>query len=458
MAKGGLLHRLSHLVSNRLSRQLAAAAANLAFEIKGFSLGPVYVGGLSLLSVQIAGKNRLDLKLGLHNVAIGLKTPEVSPKVPTLLQGVLGLLAGSRSISLGRTFAVTVQITWPPGGKPRLTLGPLSTDQLRKALKFKYFADAATSLLAPLSKRLHQELTRALTNSKALVTQLDTVYAEIQSRLARMSGLIPTLPPTVNPKQVAACLALSLSHLSTSEKDRTVRVHLSATIRGYTDEGRPCGAAKDLRQIAHGRRTSFRRLSLGAPDLPTSPKGPTLVISHDLINAYLATVWASGGLETVPISLPEVKENGFDIHSLSYKLPPVVTTDRRGRVRLELPELGVNLRTVGEPQRLFAAHLRLGLDIDTRRAGRLRFTVPLGAPPKIFVRCEREAGGPCAAQSRRFQQIADIGTELAFSAELAQPELALEAALPSLSLVGLHIEVTAVQPLPRGVQVTLRVR
>jgi hypothetical protein len=47
--------------------------------------------------------------------------------------------------------------------------------------------------------------------------------------------------------------------------------------------------------------------------------------------------------------------------------------------------------------------------------------------------------------------------ELAFSPDLAGPELALEAALPPLGGPGLDIHLGQVRPIPRGVMVHLKI-
>jgi hypothetical protein len=201
---------------------------------------------------------------------------------------------------------------------------------------------------------------------------------------------------------------------------------------------------------------AVRRIVLGSPLPPTPTQGAALVISHDLINAYLTTVWASGSLALVPVSLPEAREHGFDLRHLAYRLPPVVTTAPGGRLRLEVPEVGVDLRTLGEPMRLFAAHLRLPLSVAMQGKEKLRFRVEKKAPPRVAIRCTSEgAGHLCPAQSRRFQQLVNIATELAFRPELAGPELAFEAALPAFQAPGVKIGVRSVEAIPRGIRVRL---
>jgi len=455
-AQGGLLHGLSRLVTTRFATHVMAAAKALTFQWGGLRLGPIYIGGLTLLGIEAAGNNRLALRLGLQDLTIGMRIPDdwVPDRTPAALRPFLTLLAGRRALSLKGTLPLTVKLHWPPGGRPTLSLGRLSTRQLRKVLPFKFLADTATAFAALLSARLHTQLTKALSRAGGLIQQLDRLFGDVQRRLARLSGLIPPLPKTISPKRVAACLSLRLTHLTTSPKTKVVRFHLSATVRGYA-EGRRCTEPGGVRQVPV-RGAIPRRLSLGPPALVDEQSGPSLVIAHDLINAYLATVWASGGLDRVPIRLPATQEAGFDIRSLHYRLPPVVTS-AGGRLRLEVGELGVNLDTVGEPRRLFSAHLRATVKVTVLGRGRLRFGVTRSAPPELFVRCDQEAGGACAAQSRRFQNLVNIGTELAFRPELAGPALALEAALPTLKGPGIKIDVRGVRVVPRGVVVQLRV-
>ena len=57
-----------------------------------------------------------------------------------------------------------------------------------------------------------------------------------------------------------------------------------------------------------------------------------------------------------------------------------------------------------------------------------------------------------------FQSLVDVGMELAFSPELAGPELALEAALPTLHGPGVDIRVGQVRPIPCGVMVHLKIK
>jgi hypothetical protein len=160
----------------------------------------------------------------------------------------------------------------------------------------------------------------------------------------------------------------------------------------------------------------------------------------------------------VPVDLPRLSAQGFDIRSLRYGLPPMVTTTADGDLRLEVPELGVDLGTTGEPRRLLAVHLRLPLHLQTQGPGRVRLAVRRRSPPRIWVRCEQESGRACSAQSRRLQDLVDLATELAFRPELAIPELALTAALPVLRAAGVTVEVTAVRAVPRGLHVRLSLR
>jgi hypothetical protein len=336
-------------------------------------------------------------------------------------------------------------------------LGPLSTGLLKKALGLAFLADTANTLLGLLSGKLHLELNRALRGARRLARHIDRIHREIQARLGRMAALLPPLPAELSPERVAACLSLRLSHLTTAPRAGILRFHLSARMLGYTRGGRSCAEARAVRPLGLGGRYALRRLLLGPPPLDQAPDGPAVIIAHDLINAYLATLWASGGLRHVPIRLPALQQHGFHLRHLSYRLPPVITT-HRAELRLEVPELWVYLQTLGEPGRLFATHVRTALQVQVRPGGRLRFAVPPNRPPRIWVRCLREAEGACAAQSRRFQSLVNVGMDLAFSPDLAGPELALEAALPPLGGPGLDIRLGPVRPVPRGVMVRLNIK
>jgi len=459
-AKGGLLHGLSRLVSGPLARYLQAAAKGLVFRYGGLRLGPVHVGAVTLLGVEAAADNRLAVTLGLDSVSVGVRLPDkwiTGNKRPTWARMVLALLAGNKTFKLHGTLPLRFGVRFPPGGRPSLSLGPLSTGVLKKALGLAFLADAANAMVALLSGKLHAELNRALMGAKRLAGHIDRIYRQIQQRLGRMAALLPPVPPTLSPERVAACLSLRLSHLTTSAKTKVVRFHLTARMKGYALGGRRCDDPKAIRPLNVGGPNALRRLLVGPPALEQVPDGPAVVIAHDLINAYLATIWASGGLSHVPVRLPSLKQNGFDVRRLSYRLPPVVTTHRE-RLRLEVPEVWVYLETLGEAGRLFAAHLRATLRVQVLPKGRLRFVVPRDHPPKIWVRCLKEAGGPCAAQSRRFQSLVNVGMELAFSPDLAVPDLALEAALPPLHGPGMDIRLGQVRPIPRGVMVHLKIK
>ncbi|MFH2005198.1 MAG: hypothetical protein ABI333_01295 [bacterium] len=456
-AQGGLLHGLSRLVTTRLATHVMAAAEALTFQWGGLRLGPIHIGGLTLLGIEAAGRNRLALTLGLQDLSIGLHLPDgwVPDRAPAALRTLLLLLGSQRKLTLPGTLPITVRLHWPVGGRPSLALGRLSTHHVHKALPFKFLADTAAAFSALLSGKLHEQLAKALRSAGGLTQQLERVFAQVQRRLGRLSGLIPPLPKAISPGRIAACLAFRLSHITTSQRTKVVRFHLSATVQGYA-EGRRCTEPAAIRPIPL-RGVIPWRLSLGPPAPVDDQAGPSLVVAHDLINAYLATVWASGGLDHVPFRLPATKQAGFDIRSLRYHLPPVVTT-AAGRLRLEVGELGVRLHTVGEPRRLFAAHLRLAVAVAVHKQGRIRFQVPRTAPPELHVRCEQEAGGACAAQSRRFQSLVNIGTELAFRPELAGPALSMEAALPTLRGPGVNLDVRGVRVVPRGVVIQLGVR
>ncbi len=461
-AKGGLLHGLSRLVSGPLARALKSAALHMVFRYGDLSLGPVHVGAVTLVSVEAAAGDRLAVTLGLKDVSVGIHVPDkwIAGKGPTWVRMLTAMLAGQQTIKLHGTLPLRFLVRWAPGQLPTLSLGLMSTGLLKKALGLAFLANAANSMLSLLSNKLHTRLNRALKGAKKLATHIDRIHREIQRRLGRMASLLPPLPKQVSPQRIAPCLRLRLSHLTTSAKTKVVRFHLSARVGGYASGGKYCDEARNVKPLGAGGRHALRRLMLGPPALDRVPDGPAVVIAHDLINAYLATVWASGGLSRVPIRLPDLQQNGFDVRQLSYRLPPVLTTQHTGPggLRLEVPELWVYLKTLGEPGRLFAAHLRTNLKIQVHPKGRLRFVVPRSKPPRIWVRCLKEAGGACTAQSRRFQSLVNVGMELAFSPELAGPELALEAALPPLRGPGMDISLGKVQPVVRGVMVRLKIK
>jgi len=460
-AKGGLLHGLSGLVSGPLAQYLKAAARSLVFRYGDLRLGPVHVGSVTLLGVEAAADNRLAITLGLQEVSVGVHLPDkwLSNKggAPTWARMLSALLAGQQTIKLRTTLPLRFLVRWVPGQRPILSVGPLSTGLLKKALGLAFLADAANTMLSLLSGKLHAELNRAIQGAKTLASHMDRIYKQVQQRLGRMAALLPPLPKAVSPQRVATCLSLRLDHLTTSAKTKVVRFHLTARIKGYAMGGQRCDDPRAVRSLDVGGRYPLRRLLLGPPPLRRVPDGPAVVIAHDLINAYLSTVWASGGLSRVPMSLPALKQNGFDLRQMSYRLAPVVTT-HRGLLRLEVGELWVYLQTRGEPGRLFAAHLRTALRVQVHAKGRLRFVVDRQRRPEIWVRCLKEAGGACASQSRRFQSLVNVGMELAFSPKLAGPDLALEAALPPLHGPGMDIRLGQVQAIPRGVMVHLKIK
>ena len=255
------------------------------------------------------------------------------------------------------------------------------------------------------------------------------------------------------PGRPAACIAFDLSHLST-RKD-VVQFHLSAQVRGYTTGGAACFASGPPRPVPGAPR----RLLLGPPDPLDKVTGPSVVVSHDLLNAYAATLHAAGVLARLPVSIPAVAEHGFDVRSLHYGLPPVITTGKGGRLQLEVPELGLDLATTGEPRRLLTTSFRLPLALAVPRPGVAQLSVSRTAPPEIFVRCESEAGrGACSHQSRRFQGLVEAATSIAFAAELAQPPLTVQAMLPTLRARGVTVEVADLKVLSRGVLVELTIR
>ena len=77
-----------------------------------------------------------------------------------------------------------------------------------------------------------------------------------------------------------------------------------------------------------------------------------------------------------------------------------------------------------------SSRARFHLDLRMPKPGTLRLQVATRPRPRIFVRCEHAAGQACSTQSRRFQSLVDIGTELAFRPELAVPPITVNAVLP----------------------------
>ncbi len=507
LAPGGLLHRLQPATRRLLTDAVRRVARSMPpLTLRGARLGPLRVGSVSVLGVEAGGPHELRVRVGLRQVTLGLAVPRdwLPDDLPGPLTHLLPMLSGPKQIPLGQQLPLTVTFRWPPGRAPEVALGPLGTDELRQALRrYRFVADTAAELFGLFSARWRDRLAELIRAAHAPLRALDQAYRQVQARLGRLAALLPPLPASVSPQRPAACLGLTLSHLATDPRTARVRIHLSARVRGYTVGGHRCDDDTRLQAVpAAARRTvrlvqgpprpgppqpgppqpgppqpgppqPRRRPRPGPPRTRATPRPGSgaraapapaaraeaeLWIAHDLINAYLATLWAAGTLARVPVKLPELAEGGFDIRALRYGLPPVLTTTAQGDLRLEVPELGVDLGTAGEPRRLLSVHLRLPLSVRTPRPGRLRLAARRRAPPRIWVRCEREAGRACAAQSRRLQDLVDLATELAFRPELAIPELAVKAALPTMRAAGVTVEVTAVRPVPRGLHVRLGLR
>ena len=449
---------LARLVA-RLGPALIEAGRRSQVCLRGFCLGPLHLGGVTLLGLRADGQNQLQLTLGLQDVSVGIGLPKgLAPLgLPDALRRAVAPLTGTHRLPLGSGVPLTVTLRWPPGGAPEIALGRLSSRHLDQALRYGGLVRAAAQLLGRLSQQLQRELLGLLSGARQVTGSLAAVRRTLQTGLDRLTGLLPALPAVVSPQRPAVCLGLELSHVSTDARHDQVFVHLRARVRGYTTGGRSCATPGARHAIPRGG-APFRRVVMGPPRLPRAAPGPQVLIAHDLVNAYLAALWVAGTLEHVPVRLPALKEHGFDIRSLRYGLPPFLSTTPDGAWRFEVPELGVELDTTGEPRRLFAAHLRLRLRSALTRRGALRLRVDRHRPPRVTIRCDREAGRPCVAQSRRFQSLVDIGTELALRPELATPPLQLELLLPVLDAGVARIRLTGVTPVPRGVRVSLQVR
>lgn len=466
--KGGLLAPLATFVTERLGPPLIDAAARFVTTWEGATIGPIRLGAVTLLRVEAGSAEAIVVTLGLQRVEVDLEVPEgwVPSALPSALRRFWPALGGKQTLRLGKELPVSVTLAWPPGERPRLSVGLLSSELLRTAFRFRFVADALVGALGALSRKWQADLDRALNGAAEVIAALDRLHQGLETQLGRVGALLPPLPALVSPQQPAVCFSLSLGRLRSDRESGLATLHLSARIQGVIRGGKRCADARpgEVRPVPLGGHLT-RRLVLGPPLPPKGLTRPALLVAHDLVNAYLAAVWASGALDRVPIRLPALAEQGFDIRSLAYHLPPVVSTSPDGRLRLEVPELGVDLGTLGEPRRLFSAHLRLPLGVSSPQPGRVRLGVDRQAPPVIHLRCEREAqgrpgkpGGGCPAQSKRFQSLVNVATELALRPELATPPLALEAALPALRAAGVSIRVGRVVPLARGLQVELEVQ
>jgi hypothetical protein len=456
-APGGLLDPLNHLLATVVAPRLIEAGQKLHLVRESFTLGPIHLSGVTLVGVTARRPDELAVTVGLHDVSVWLS---VSPgglvdRLPEVVRQLLPAL-GPRAtqVKLGPELRLTFTVRWPPGGgRPTVGVAGITTEHLKKALRIGALASLAAHWLAPLSRSLEQGVVKAFSGAAQLDQKLTEVFREIKLRLARLGALLPPLPGQVAPGRPAACIAFDLSHLS-SEKD-VVRFHLSAQVRGYTTGGAACFTSGPPRPVPGAPR----RLLLGPPDPLDQVTGPSVVVSHDLLNAYVATLHAAGTLARLPVSVPALAQHGFDVRSLRYGLPPVITTRPGGRLQLEVPELGLDLATTGEPRRLLTASFRLPLALAVPRPGVAQLSVSKSAPPEIFVRCEAEAGrGACSHQSRRFQGLVEAATSIAFAAELAQPPLTVQAMLPTLRAQGVTVEVADLKVLSRGVLVELTVR
>jgi hypothetical protein len=467
--KGGLFAPLANLVAKHLSPPVMAGAARLTTQWEGATLGPFRLGGVSLISVYTRGSEDIGVSLGLEQVEVDVEAPQgwVPHGLPDALRRFLPNLGGKRTIQLGKRIPLHIGLRWSSGEKPRISVSLISGELAMSVMKLQHFSRAIGSTIMPLLKSWNAELQRALNGAAEVFEALEKLHKGLEARLSRVGALLPPLPAIVSPSQPSVCLSLSLSSVRPHHKSGLITLHLTAKILGVIKGGKRCadlGPAGVVPPLPLGGH-STRRLAMGPPSIPKSLSRPAILVSHDLLNAYLAAVWASGALDRVPIRIPDLAEQGFDIRSLAYRLPPVLITAPDGRLRLELPELGVDMGTLGEPRRLFAAHLRIPLGVETPGAGRLRLGVDPKAPPKIHLRCEEEAagrpgapGGGCPAQSKRFQSLVNIATDLALRPELATPPLAIEAALPAIKAAGVSIGLGSLAPLERGIKVNLEVK
>lgn len=479
-AKGGLFGPLAAFFAEKVAPAAMAVAERFTTTWEGARIGPLRLSGLSLLSVEAGGSEELVVTLGLEGVRLDLDFPHgwAPSTLPAKVRRLMPELGGKREIALGKTLPLSVTIAWTKGQRPRLSVGLLSSDLLRSALKFRFMADVVVASLGALSKKWQADLDKALNDTEAVISALDRIHKGLEARLTRVGALLPPLPSMVSPDRPSVCFSLSLSRLRSDRGAGLVTLHLAAQVLGVTRGGKRCADARpeEISPLPLGHH-SRRRLVLGPPwskggatqvGKPrngTPLMGPSLLVAHDLLNAYLATLWVSGSLRRVPVDLPDLRDQGFDIRSLAYSLPPVVTTSPAGHLVIEVPELGVDLGTIGEPRRLFYAHLRVPLALSDPAPGKLRLGAMRGAPPEVHLRCEEEGvgrsgqpGRGCPTQSRRFESLVNVATELAFVPELALPPLAVEAALPSLSAAGVTIRVGRVVTLPKGLQVELEVQ
>jgi hypothetical protein len=433
--QGGLLHALNRIFEGPLKAALNRAGRRLEQRIGGLRVGGMSIAQIRLVKIGADPDGAVTFTVRLEGVCLHLGLR--SGSLPKVLAPLARHLERRRRLCLPLVFTVDWALRVGPARNFELKVGGLSSELVEKAAGLEVWArdpTLQTWIAAPLRETLRWVSRRA----QSVLQKLNTAFTEVDRRLTQLVDLLPALPKRWGPKRPRVCFALTLRKLA-SDRQGGFRVEVSARISGYTLGGKKCGggqmrgfAAEAFRVVPPGQATAER-------PPPFGPQ-PTVAVSLELINAYLAALVSLGALQNVHVEIDALKRHGFDVRRLDFALQPLVTVDSTAGLFLTVAELEAALDTLGEARRLFRIHGVVPLRAKHRQDGVWSLVLARKQWPRLGLRCVGELGGiECAAQSQRYEEIIETATELLRVGRIGLPDLNLKATLPFWSSRNLYV-------------------
>jgi len=423
--QGGVLDELSSLLDRKIRPMLNRLASGTSWSFSGVGAGPMSVGRVEVLSIDASAGDQVRMKLALHDVCLDWKSGRVAG-IP---------LPRSRGrFCVPVRIPITVRFHIGRDGRVDFSVGKLNRRLLERVAGSTplFIAGRLSGLLAHSLGKMLDWPRRA---ARKILRAVDAARRRLDQRLSHLADMLPATPRQWPMGGRRLCWSVELSHLTAN--DRVVEMRFRMQLKGYAVRGTSC---TDLRPFPKGRQRVRIRGEVKGPDPAPSVTtthgkgtGAILAISANLINAYSAGMWASGALDGIPVDLPGLRRQGFDVRSVNLLVPAMITPagpTERG-LWVNMPEMDVSIRTIGEPRRLFrvsaAVRAKLSLDPD----GKLEAFLMEHPAPVLAVRCVGELGKPtCSSQSRRYQSMADVAVTMVRNGGMLLPNLTIARSLP----------------------------
>ena len=452
--QGGVLDELSGLVDRKIRPLLNRLAGSTSLSLSGIGAGPVSVGRVEILSIDASADDQVRMKLALDKVCLDWK---LGP-----LAGI-PLPRGRGRFCLPLRIPITVRFRVGQDGRVDFSVGKLSRRFLER------LAGSGPLLVAEqVSSLLSRTLGRALSwprrAARKILREVDAARRRVDHRLSRIADMLPATPRRWPGGSKRLCWKVELSHLTANEKFVEVRFRLRLV--GYALRRETCASPhvfpRAVNRVRIPQKAILPPATAPGKIVHVGRAGAILSISANLINAYSAGLWASGALARIPVDLPGLRRQGFDVRSVGLLVPAMITgagPQQRG-VWVNLPEMDVSIQTIGEPKRLFrvSASVRVKLSLDP--GGKLEAFVMEHPSPLLAVRCVGQLGRPtCSSQSRRYQSMADVALALIRDGGMLLPNLTIAASLPMWQSKHLRLFVSGIRASASGrLQVSMVVK